>query len=365
MTAPMKVLVVDDSAVTRETLAELLGSEAGMSVVTAADPIIAMRKIRQSKPDVIVLDLEMPRMSGLDFLALLMRESPLPVVICSTFSGGDAAALTALERGAVELIAKPKIGVRRFLEESKVLIVDAVRAAGEARLRAPSTGRRPRARAAPPRTSALPPRASRPPLRTSRPPPKKDRSVIVMGASTGGTEAIATIVAALPASLPGMVIVEHMPAGFTYAFAQRLDEYYSGSVREACDGDAICAGLILVAPGDRHVRIVSARGGLSVIVEDGPLVSRHRPSIDVLFSSAATAVGRRAIGVLLTGMGEDGARGLGEMRARGAHTIAQDESTSVVFGMPKKAIERGAAEQVLPLGRIASAIDELAESLTT
>jgi two-component system chemotaxis response regulator CheB len=250
----------------------------------------------------------------------------------------------ALERGAVELIAKPKIGVRGFLEDSRVTIVDAVRAAALARLR-------PR-----PALERAPAHSKSSAAVATAPASKVDDGVIAIGASTGGTEAIARILAALPASAPGILVVQHMPAGFTSSFARRLDDEYEGTVREAQNGDAVKRGTVLLAPGDRHLKLVASRGSLSVAVEDGPLVSRHRPSIDVLFSSVKEVVGRRAVGVLLTGMGEDGAKGLSEMRASGARTIAQDEATSVVFGMAKKAIERDAAERVLPLGSISDAI---------
>jgi two-component system chemotaxis response regulator CheB len=336
-------MVVDDSAVVRRTLAEILAHGGGMEVQTAADPLIALDKMRHQRPDVMVLDLEMPRMDGLTLLRRLMAEDPLPVVVCSGVAGaGSEAALRALDEGAVEVIAKPKLAVRDFLEESAVLISDAVKAAAMAH-------RRPRGRVA--ARSSVPSPAPAPPLLA-----ETTDKVVVVGASTGGTEALRAILEALPPDSPGHVIVQHMPEMFTRAFADRLDRTCRIHVREAVDGDRILAGRALIAPGNRHLSLVRSGAHYAVRVSDGPLVSRHRPSVNVLFRSAAAAAGPNAIGVLLTGMGDDGAEGLLEMRRTGAFTIAQDEATCVVFGMPHAAIEKGAVDRVLPLERITHAL---------
>lgn len=342
---PILVMIIDDSAVVRRTLAAVLTQAGHISVVTAADPLIAMDKMRQCRPDVIVLDLEMPRMDGLTFLRRLMAEDPVPVVVCSGLAGaGSEAALGALEQGAVEVIAKPRLAVRDFLEESSVVITDAVRAAAMARPRL----RRGPVRAASESALRLAPLLSG--LRETT-----DR-VVAVGASTGGTEALREILEALPPDSPGHVIVQHMPEAFTRAFAGHLDASCRINVKEAADGDRLLTGRALIAPGNRHLALVRSGAHYAVRLTDGPLVSRHRPSVDVLFRSVALAAGPNAIGVLLTGMGDDGAEGLLEMKRAGAQTIAQDEASCVVFGMPCAAIERGAVDQVLPLGRIPHAI---------
>jgi len=328
---PLSALVVDDSAVVRQILAAILAAD-GIEVATAADPIIAREKIRRRRPDVIVLDLAMPRMDGLTFLRELWRRDPIPVVVCSSFAPrGSDAALQALEQGAVEIVAKPRVGVKGFLEESSTLVVDAVRAASQARRR----------------FAPAPPPAPGPP-----PPREVPWGVIALGASTGGPDALRLIVEALPEGAPGTAVVQHMPAGFTGAFARRLDGLARVEVKEAEDGDALRPGRVLIAPGDRHLRVVRRGPGYAVTVTTGPLVSRHRPSVDVLFESVAEAAGRDAVGAILTGMGEDGARGLARMRQAGARTLAQDERSCAVFGMPKAAIERDAVQEVLPLASI-------------
>jgi two-component system chemotaxis response regulator CheB len=333
-------MVVDDSATVRQALAAILGRE-GMEVTVAADPVFALGRMAAARPEVLVLDLEMPRMHGLTFLRRLMAEEPLPVVVCSAVAGpGSHAALQALEEGAVEVVGKPRLGVRDFLFESSTLISDAVRAAAAARLR---PARAPRARA--PREASFAPAAAR-----------RSRDLVAIGASTGGTAALSAILPAFPADAPATVVVQHMPAGFTAAFARRLDEACAVEVHEARDGERLAAGLVLIAPGGRHLRVESAGGALVARVEDGPLVGRHRPSVDVLFHSVAEARGRRAVGVLLTGMGVDGAAGLLELRREGAATLAQDEASCVVFGMPREAIDKGAAGRVVPLERMAEAI---------
>jgi two-component system, chemotaxis family, protein-glutamate methylesterase/glutaminase len=346
---PLRVLVVDDSAVVRQAMTAIL-SRAGMGVVIASDPIIAMEKMRKERPDVVLLDLEMPRMDGLTFLRKVMARDPLPVVVCSGLAGeGTETALQALEQGAVEIIAKPRLGVKAFLEESARRVVEAVHSAAHARvrLRGPAPAKRLAADAVIP--------ARRPsPLRITT------AKVVVLGASTGGTEALRELLQAMPPDAPAIAVVQHMPETFTAAFARRLSESCRIEVKEAANGDRLCSGRALVAPGSHHLAVRRSGAQYCVEVLDGPPVSRHRPSVDVLFRSAAQAAGPNAVGVILTGMGDDGAAGLLEMKAAGAHTIAQDEDTSVVFGMPKEAIARGAVDEVLPLGRVAAAILERA-----
>lgn len=344
---PLSVLVVDDSAVVRQALAGILGRE-GFVVTTAADPLFAMQKMAAARPDVVVLDLEMPRMDGVTWLRRLMAEDPLPVVICSALSGRFAhAALGALEDGAVDVVTKPQFGVRDFLADSATQIVDTVRAAAAARVK-----RRPTGQGKPAPVPVL-----------KKPVPGSaalSDTVVVLGASTGGTEALHQVLSALPETSPGVAIVQHMPEGFTHAFAHRLNQVCRLEVREAESGDRLLPGRALVARGNRH--LILHKSGSHYIVElaDGPLVSRHRPSVDVLFKSVAHTGGANVVGVLLTGMGHDGAEGLLALRRAGAHTIAQDEATSVVFGMPREAIQLGAAEHVVPLPRIAELITRLA-----
>lgn len=350
VTPRIKVLIVDDSAVVRQTLSEILASDPQLEVLgTAADPYLAAEKIRREVPDVITLDIEMPRMDGLTFLQKLMSQHPIPVVICSSLTEkGAEATLRALQYGAVEIINKPRLGARRFLEESRVLLCDAVKAAAAARLRPLSALQR---QVQPKLTadavlSGGTPRAL---LKTTE-------KVVAIGASTGGTEALRLILEALPHDAPGMVIVQHMPQHFTAAFARRLDGLCRVEVKEAADGDSVIPGRVLIAPGNRHLLLKRSGARYYVEIKDGPLVRRHRPSVDVLFRSAARYAGANAVGILLTGMGDDGASGLLEMRLAGARTLAQDEATSIVFGMPAEAIKLGAAERVLPLPEIAGAL---------
>lgn len=339
------VLVVDDSAVVRQAFSMLIGPQ--FSVETAADPIIAEQKMRKRRPAVMVLDLQMPRMDGLTFLRRIMRADPLPVVICSsTAAQGSEVALRALEEGAVDVILKPAVGVRDFLADSALMLADTLRAAAQARVTPrvamPVTARHSA-------DAILPTAAAAPAVRGMQP-------MVAVAASTGGTEALRVIIEALPPDAPGMVVVQHMPEGFTAAFAKRLAASSRVEVKEAAYGDAITPGRVLIAPGNRHTLVRRSGDKCYVQVTGGPLVSRHRPSADVLFRSVAQSAGANAVGVILTGMGDDGAEGLGEMRQAGAHTIAQDEASCVVFGMPKEAIARGAAAEVLALGEIASAL---------
>jgi two-component system chemotaxis response regulator CheB len=341
--AVTRVLVVDDSAVVRQTLTKLLSDAGGFEVEVAADPIIAMRRMADARPDVIVLDLEMPRMDGLTFLGKIMAEDPIPVVVCSSFSrSAGRAAITALSAGAVDIVTKPELGVRDFLEESAVAIVDAVRAAARARLpgRIGPAAQRPAPRAAPAASPATP----------------AEWPIVAVGASTGGTEALAEILRAMPADGPSMLIVQHMPEGFTRAFAERLNASSAMEVKEAANDDPVRPALALIAPGNRHLRLRGRAPRHRVEVSGGPFIARHRPSVDALFESVARSAGAAAVGVLLTGMGDDGAQGLLAMRDAGARTLVQDEASSVVFGMPRAAIQRGAAQEVLSLHAIIDAI---------
>jgi two-component system chemotaxis response regulator CheB len=333
----LAVLVVDDSAVVRQLMTTVLSQSGDIEVVTASDPIIAQRKIGQRRPDVIVLDLEMPRMDGMTFLRKLMAEDPIPVVVCSGHAGrGTETAFQALREGAVDILTKPTIGLRDFLFESAVLLADTVRAAAQARVQRRSTRRALQAT----ETAVFAARASA---------HRQAIELVAVGASTGGPEALETLLTALPPDAPGLVIVQHMPAPFTAAFARRLNQCCALEIREAADGDRVDRGLALIAPGSHHMVLRQDARGFLVRLEDGPLVSRHRPSVDVLFRSAAKAAGPRAAGIILTGMGRDGADGLLEMKQSGARTIAQNEATSVVFGMPREAIASGAAGAVAGL----------------
>lgn len=341
---PVRVLVVDDSALVREAMTRILSRDPDISVTTAANPVIALSRMRIERPDVIVLDLEMPQMHGLVFLERLMADDPLPVVVCSEHvPQGSERALRALELGAVDILRKPRLNLQSFFADAAVTIADAVRAAAAARIKPNKAPRRPvPARPAP----ASAPRRALPPSET----------IVAIGASTGGTEAIYTVLNAMPADGPGVVVVQHMPEGFTAAFAQRLDSLCAVQVKEAADGDEVLRGRALIAAGNQHMLVHRRAGRFRVEVSTGPLVSRHRPSVDVLFRSVAAAAAAAAVGVIMTGMGDDGAEGLGEMRRAGAHTIAQSAETCVVFGMPAVAIQRGAVDEIVPLSAIPAAI---------
>jgi len=353
---PIDVLIVDDSAVVRQLMSALLGRLGCMHVHSASDPVVAMTKMRRHRPDVIVLDLEMPRMDGLTFLKQIMASDPIPVVVCSGFAEpGTMLAMRALAAGAVDVVPKPRLSASGLADDNG--LIDVVRAAAQAKVGAP------RARRSNTLPGWMPPPARRPPPDRVRPTTgvtgayQLNSDVIVaIGASTGGTEALKEILRLMPYDGPGIVIVQHMPAGFTAAFAEHLADVCKMEVREAAHGDRVVRGRALLARGDRHLRVRRRHLELVVELDDGPPVCRHRPSVDVLFRSVAEAVGPRALGVILTGMGADGADGLLAMKKAGAGTIAQDESTSVVFGMPKEAIDRGAVDVVLPLPRIASGI---------
>jgi two-component system chemotaxis response regulator CheB len=341
----LNVLVVDDSAMVRQVMQAILGINSRITVRTAADPLIAWAKMQKEPPDVVITDLEMPRMDGLTFIRKIMAEMPTPVVVCSGLAArGTELALRALEEGAVEVIAKPKVGVRDFLHESAVTLLDAVWSASLAQVR-------PRPMPAVPRLTAdvVLPRKGK--SRCAGAP----NGIIAVGASTGGTEALRVFLTALPTDCPPVVIVQHMPEVFTRAFAERLNRECEIEVEEARDGDRLQTGRALIAPGNRHMLVNRSGEELAVQIIDGPLVSRHRPSVDVLFRSVAISVGSKAIGVIMTGMGDDGAQGLCEMKEAGAATIAQNEASCIVFGMPKEAISRGAVDAVVPLEQLASA----------
>ena len=350
MPDPIKVMIIDDSAVVRETLKTIFEDDPAIEVIaTASDPIIAARKLESMIPDVITLDIEMPRMDGISFLKQLMSQHPIPVVVCSSQAGqGSGNALQALEYGAIEIIEKPKMGTKVFLEESKVRIRDVVKAAHQARVKKiPSPDAREQEIAPKLSADAVLPRAR--PLSVI----ETTERIVVVGASTGGTEALREFLQGLPLDAPGVVIVQHMPENFTAAFARRLDGICRVSVKEAADNDTVVRGRALIAPGNRHTLLKRSGARYYVEVRDGPLVSRHRPSADVLFRSTARYAGKNAIGVIMTGMGDDGARGMLEMKEAGAYTVAQDEATCVVFGMPNEAIKRGAVDKVLGLPAIA------------
>lgn len=347
----IRVLIVDDSASARSALRRLLSVDPALVVIGGAgDPYEAAGMMRRELPDVMILDLALPRMDGLTFLRKIMTQHPLPVVVCSSYTqNGSENALRALELGAVEVIAKPSLSTPSARDEAQIRLCDAVRAAA----------------------STLPGRNSRPPVVPMSPGPKLTADVILppmrpgpvvglpkapviaMGASTGGTEALLEVLRALPARMPPIVIVQHMPERFTETFARRLDGLCRLSVAEARSGDRLEVGRALIAPGNTHMILRRGGGGYRVEIAEGPYVARHRPSVDVLFRSVAQSVGSGALGILMTGMGDDGARGLLEMRGAGAATFVQDEASSVVFGMPKEALALGATDTVVPLRKIA------------
>ncbi len=356
----VKVLIVDDSAVVRQVLSAALAEDPSIEVIGAAsDPVFAMERMRAQWPDVIVLDVEMPRMDGITFLKKIMAERPTPVVICSTLTEkGAATTMQALEAGAFSIIAKPKMGLKQFLQDSSDDLISAVKAASHANARklVPRTVSAEFAPLAPP-----PPKLSADAIlsaatHTSHAMAETTDRVVAIGTSTGGTQALETVLTALPRVCPGIVIVQHMPEKFTGAFAARLDGLCQIEVREARNSDRVLPGLALIAPGGRHMLLKRNGAQYHVEIVDGPPVSRHRPSVDVLFRSVSKTAGKNALGIIMTGMGDDGAAGLLEMRNEGALTIGQDEQTCVVYGMPKEAVKRGAVAKTLPLNAIAGAI---------
>lgn len=343
----VKVLIVDDSAVVRQVLSASLEVDSEIEVIgVASDPVFAMEKMARQWPDVIVLDVEMPRMDGITFLKKLMAEHPTPVVICSTLTGkGSETTMQALAAGAVSIVTKPTIGLKQYLQDASEDLVYAVKAAARANVR----------RLVPLHTTPKLTADAVLPLHAQAMKQTTDR-VVAMGTSTGGTQALEAVLTRLPRVTPGIVIVQHMPEKFTEAFANRLDALCQIEVREARTGDRVMPGRALIAPGGKHMLLKRSGAQYHVEVMEGPLVNRHRPSVDVLFRSVAHCAGKNALGIIMTGMGDDGARGLNEMREAGAKTIAQDEATCVVYGMPKEAIKLGAVDSVMPLDEIAGAI---------
>ena len=345
----VNVLIVDDSAVVRQVIAEVLSKDRSINVMAAvADPLFAMQRMRAQWPDVIVLDIEMPRMDGITFLKKIMVERPTPVVVCSTLTTrGAATTLQALACGAVSVVGKPKIGARNYLLDASAGLLHAVKAASHANVR----NLRPSAAEGSPGDGIEISEAA-----VTEALKETSETVVAIGTSTGGTQALEAILSSLPRVTPGMVIVQHMPEKFTAAFAERLDTICRVEVKEARDNDRVLPGRALIAPGGRHMSLKRSGALYYVEVKDGPLVHHHRPSVDVLFRSVAKVAGRNAVGIIMTGMGADGALGLKEMNEAGAHTVAQDEATCVVFGMPKEAIKLGGVDRVLPLEGMAREI---------
>ncbi len=346
----IKVMLVDDSALVRSTLSEVLSSDPEIEIMaTAADPYIAARKLRKAVPDVMILDVEMPRMDGITFLQKIMTQNPIPVIICSTLVEiGSETTLRALEYGAVDIIQKPKVSTQQFFAEAKTQLTHAVKSAAQARLTKLTR-----------RASLVEPKLTADAVLKcpgTKAMAKTTEKVIVIGASTGGTEAVRQILEVLPQDSPGIVVIQHMPEGFTRSFAKRLNDLCRINVKEAMDGDSVLRGHALIGPGNKHCLLKRSGARYYVEVRDGPLVARHRPSVDVLFRSATRYAGKNAVGVILTGMGDDGATGMKEMFDAGAYTIGQDERSSVVYGMPKAAFDRGGVVEVLPLDQIAQSI---------
>lgn len=341
--AKIKVLCIDDSALIRDLLSEIINSHDDLEVVAVAqDPLVARDLIKQYNPDVLTLDVEMPRMTGLEFLERLMRLRPMPVLMVSSLtSAGSEVTLRALELGAIDFLEKPALGIRAGMMEYSDLIAEKIRTAA-------------RARVASPRTSEPRPRIAAP-LHSSE-------KIVLIGASTGGTEAVRQVLEPLPENSPAILITQHMPGGFTRSFAERLNRLCRITVKEAEHGERVIPGHAYIAPGEAHLRLGRSGSNYMVQLDDGPPVNRHRPSVDVLFESAAKAGGKNTVGVILTGMGRDGAAGLVALRESGAPTIAQDEASCVVFGMPREAIALGGAAEVLPLDDIAARIMALTEA---
>jgi two-component system chemotaxis response regulator CheB len=354
---PIKVLVVDDSAVVRQAIQEALAKAPDIRVIgAAADPLFAMQKMNVEWPDVITLDIEMPRMDGITFLKKLMAEHPTPVVVCSSLTEkGAETTMQALAAGAVSIITKPKMGVKQFLQDASNDLVAAVHAAAQANVR-----RLIHSPAAPP-----PPKLTADAVLSAEinAMAQTTERLIAMGTSTGGTQALEAVLTRLPRMIPGIVVVQHMPEKFTAAFAERLNQLCEVEVKEAAHGDRVMPGRVLIAPGGRHMLLKRSGAQYQVEVVDGPLVSRHKPSVDVLFRSVAKFAGRNATGIIMTGMGDDGARGMREMFDAGAHTIAQDEQSCVVYGMPKEAVKLGGVKESMALDAIPEAIIRIGRSM--
>ncbi len=349
MATKTRVLIVDDSALIRSVMREIIDSQPDMEVIgVAPDPLVARELIRERNPDVLTLDVEMPKMDGLDFLERLMRLRPMPVVMVSSLTErGSETTLRALELGAVDFVAKPKMAIQSGMREYTELIADKIRAAARARVHARS------------RPAGMPAAAS--PLPALRNPLSSSEKLIIVGASTGGTEAIREFLQQMPSDCPGILIVQHMPEGFTRSFAQRLDGLCRISVREAEGGERVLPGHAYLAPGHSHLLLAKSGANYVTKLEQSPPVNRHRPSVDVLFDSAAAQAGKNAIGVILTGMGKDGAAGMLKMRQAGAINFAQDETSCVVYGMPREAVAVGGVHETLPLAQLpARVLEQLA-----
>ena len=363
MAERIKVMIVDDSAVVRQVVSQALATDPNIEVVaTASDPLFALDKMRSLWPDVLIVDIEMPRMDGITFLKKIMAEHPTPVVICSSLAEkGAQASFEALAAGAVAIITTPKVGLKSFLEESTNDIVQAVRSAARANMRAVrSAGTAPLPAVPPKLTLDAMPGAEKNMALT-----RTTDQVIAIGASTGGTQALERVLTQLPATSLGILIVQHMPVVFTAMFAERLNTLCRIEVREAQNGDRVLPGRALIAPGGKHMMLKRSGAQYVVEVADGPLINRHKPSVDVLFRSVARNAGANALGIIMTGMGDDGARGLKEMHEAGARTVAQDEASCVVFGMPFEAIKLGAAQYTLPLDQIPASIVNFSNGRST
>ena len=346
----IRVMIVDDSAVVRQVLTATLEEDAEIEVIgVASDPVFAIERMSKDWPDVIVLDVEMPRMDGITFLKKIMAEHPTPVVICSTLTEkGAETTMQALSAGAVSIVTKPKVGLKSYLQDASDNLIHTVKAAARANVRHMQHAAVP---VTPKLTADVVLSAS-----SHHAMAQTTEAIVAIGTSTGGTQALEAVLTKLPRVSPGIVIVQHMPEKFTEAFANRLNSICQIEVREAKSGDRVVPGLALIAPGGKHMLLKRSGAQYHVDVVDGPLVNRHRPSVDVLFRSAAKCAGANALGVIMTGMGDDGARGLREMREAGAQTIAQDEATCVVYGMPKEAVKLDAVDRIMPLGDIPHAI---------
>lgn len=350
MADKIKVMIVDDSALVRQVLKEVLENDPQVEVIAvASDPIFAQRHLESLWPDVIVLDVEMPRMDGITFLKKIMKERPTPVIICSTLTEkGAQITFQAMEHGAIDIITKPKVGLKGFLEEEAIQFVHSVKSAARASMKNVRASLPAERKKLEPKLSADAVIAQSSPTSIG----KTTDKVIAIGASTGGTQAIEAVLTALPRGTTGIVIVQHMPEHFTKAFADRLNSICDIEVKEAESGDRVIPGRAIIAQGNTHLVLKRSGAQYKVEVKEGPLVNRHRPSVDVLFRSVAKEAGENALGVILTGMGDDGARGMKEMKEAGAVNIAQNEESCVVYGMPKEAVKAGGVDEILPLTKI-------------